>query len=408
MPMVPAYGKTTSKLYYLRYISIDRLISIVFIHNYLLIWSIAIFCSLILPVLFIFAPSSLRTTRTSHFLIICIVCLSNMCSLYVQAYMISGKGEPNLSYHTCRFIVYISTFAKPIGIYLTLLFSIERLLTKILSKFLVRFINHRQLCQRLYTLLIFLITIIIVSIRLFEVLNVIIRNQSVVNQTLISYIYSYRNIKDTSSNSTDRSIKFKYCFNSMNIDRYAKFLSFYVIQYWFEQFALIIIILILLIFIIHQYCLPRIQQRNLPLHFSVNTKLYLSLASCVIASELILLFCHFIIDNIHYNNRDVQITSLQLMLFAFNFRCIFLPCIVLTTTCDPLKQFLFEIFISRPYLDDIDENDTINTINNQSELFSSTQQTSNRLQQKFRHTFTKNKTNNNDEYFDNEESHVDF
>ena len=58
-----------------------------------------------------------------------------MFCLYIQIYLISGPGEPNLSYHTCRFIVYISTFAKPIGIYLTLLFSIERLFTKILSKF---------------------------------------------------------------------------------------------------------------------------------------------------------------------------------------------------------------------------------------------------------------------------------
>ncbi|CAF5031309.1 unnamed protein product, partial [Rotaria sp. Silwood1] len=174
---------TQAKSYYDGYSSIDRFNSIVFIHNYLWTWSIAIFSSLILPILFIFAPTSLHTTRTSNFLIICIVCLSNMCSLYVHAYMINDEGELNLSYHTCRFIVYISTFSKPIGLYLTLLFSIERLFTKILSKFLVRFIYYRQLCQQLYRLLIFLGIIIILSTRLFQVLNIIIRNQSIINQT---------------------------------------------------------------------------------------------------------------------------------------------------------------------------------------------------------------------------------
>ncbi|CAF4293524.1 unnamed protein product [Rotaria sp. Silwood2] len=399
---------TAAKSYYIGYNSIDRFVSIIFIHNYLLTWSMAIFSSLILPVLFIFAPSSLRTTRTSHFLIICLVCLSNMCSLYVQAYMISDKGELNLSYHTCRFIVYISTFAKPIGLYLTLLFSIERLITKVLSNFLLRFMNYCQLCQRLYTLLIFLGTILILSIRLFQVLNLIVRNQSVINVTSNDDIDPYDSIEDVSSNSTDRYITFKYCFNSMNIYTYARFLSFYTIQYWFEHFAIIIIILILLIIIIQQCLLPRIQQQNLPLHFSVNTKLYLSLSSCVIISELLLVFLHCVVDDIKYNNTDAQAISLELMLFVYNIRCILLPFIVCITTCEPLKELFFEMFISRPYLDNIDENDTTNTQNNRAEPFSSTQRTSNRLQQKFRRTFTKNKTNDNDEYFDNEESQADL
>ncbi|CAF1033026.1 unnamed protein product [Rotaria sp. Silwood1] len=401
---------TQAKSYYDGYSSIDRFNSIVFIHNYLWTWSIAIFSSLILPILFIFAPTSLHTTRTSNFLIICIVCLSNMCSLYVHAYMINDEGELNLSYHTCRFIVYISTFSKPIGLYLTLLFSIERLFTKILSKFLVRFIYYRQLCQQLYRLLIFLGIIIILSTRLFQVLNIIIRNQSIINQTSNDDSDTYEDMDDQDVNATNRIVAFKCCFISMNIDNYARFLSFYIVQYWFEQLMLIIIIIIiiiLLIIIIYQCCLPRIQQRNLPLRLSVNTKLYLSLSSCIIVSELILLKLHFIVGNIKYNNKNIQATSLQFMLFVFNLRCIILPFIICITTCDPLKQLIFEIFISRPYLDNIDENDTIDTINNRPEPFSSTQSTSNRLQQKFRRTFTKNKTNNNDEYFDNEELHND-
>ena len=81
-----------------------------------------------------------------------------MCCLYIQAYMMSDKGEPNLSNHTCRFIVYISTFSKPIGIYLTFLFSIERLITTILSNFLLRFTKYRQLCRRLFILFTFAVT----------------------------------------------------------------------------------------------------------------------------------------------------------------------------------------------------------------------------------------------------------
>ncbi|CAF3572884.1 unnamed protein product [Rotaria sp. Silwood1] len=219
---------TQAKSYYDGYSSIDRFNSIVFIHNYLWTWSIAIFSSLILPILFIFAPTSLHTTRTSNFLIICIVCLSNMCSLYVHAYMINDEGELNLSYHTCRFIVYISTFSKPIGLYLTLLFSIERLFTKILSKFLVRFIYYRQLCQQLYRLLIFLGIIIILSTRLFQVLNIIIRNQSIINQTSNDDSDTYEDMDDQDVNATNRIVAFKCCFISMNIDNYARFLSFYI------------------------------------------------------------------------------------------------------------------------------------------------------------------------------------
>ena len=91
------------------------------------------------------------------------------------------------------------------------------------------------------------------------------------------------------------------------------------------------------------------------------------------------------------------------MLFAFNFRCILLPFIICITICDPLKQFFYELFILRPYLENIDENDITN---HQPEPFS-TQRTNNRIQDKFRRTFTK-QNNNNIEHLDDEESQADL
>jgi hypothetical protein len=313
--------------------------------------------------------------------------------------MISGLGEPNLSIHTCRFIVYISTFAKPIGIYLTFLFSIERLIGKILSKLFSKLNNYRQLFQILYKLLIFLGIIIILSIRLYEILKYIPRNQSNIPKSIVPKNNPHEDINDTSNNSTDRNIKFNSCFNSTNIDTYAKILSFYTIQYWFEYIALVIIICIFIILLIQQYRLPSSSSR-----FSINTKFYFSLAICFISSELILLFFHFIIDDQKNNNKDMRLISFEFMLFAFHFRCIFLPCIICLTICQELKEFLYEFFILRPYLDNIDENDHTNTIDNRIEPFSSTQPTTNRLQEKIRRKFTKN---NHNEHLDNDESQID-
>ncbi|CAF0864491.1 unnamed protein product [Adineta steineri] len=387
---------TAAKSYYIGYNSLTRILSITFIHNYLLTWSIALICSLILPLLYIFSPGSLRTTRTTHFLLICIVCLSYMSPLYIQVYMTSSGGEPNLSYHSCRFIVYISTFAKPIGIYLTLLFSTERLFTKIFSKIFLRLNNHQKLFQKLYTIIIFLCLLIIFSIRLDQVLKLLPRNQSIINQTSDAEMDTYVDISDTSNNSTDRNISFKYCFMSMNIDTYKKILSFYVIQSYSEHFMLSIIILILFTITFQQYCLLRNQQQGLTRRFSINTKFYISLSSCVIASELMLLFFHLIVDDINNNNTDVQLISLQFMLFAFNFRCIVLPLVICMTTCDPLKQLLHELFIVRPYLNNIDENDNTETMNDRPEPFSSSQRTSNRIEQRFRRAFKRNYPNNDE------------
>ncbi len=321
-----------------------------------------------------------------------------MFCLYVQIYLISGQGEPNLSYHTCRFIVYISTFAKPIGIYFTLLFSIERIIQKFLSKFFLRTNLHRKLFKLLFKLMIFLGSISIFSIRLYEVMKLIPRYQNSVKQTYDSTIDPRDAVTDITSNSTDRNITFRYCFQSVDIDGYARILSFYVIQHWFEYTALIIIILNFLIIIIQQCRLPRTSTSR----FSVNTKFYLSLSLCLITSELILSFFHLIVDD-NDNSTDFQLRGIQLLLFAFNFRCMFLPLIICMTICDALKEFIYELFIHRPYLDNIDENDHINIIEDRSEPFASSQRTNNRL----RRTFTKqnnNNNNNNNEYINHDES----
>jgi hypothetical protein len=191
----------------------------------------------------------------------------------------------------------------------------------------------------------------------------------------------------------------------MDIDTYAQILSFYVIKYWYEKIGLIIIILIFIILIIQQYRLPSSSR------FSINTKLYLSLSLCFITSELLLLFFDFLIEDKNKNNPDVQLTVLEFMSFTYQFRCIFLPFIIILMIGDSLKQFIYEFFISRPYLDNIDDNDNdnnnTNTIDNRPEPFSSSQKPKNRLQKKFRQTFAKNNNNHNNEHLDNDELQLD-
>ena len=351
--------------------------------------------SLILPLLFLVAPSSLHTKRSSYFLIICLVCLANMCSLYGQIYLVTGPGEPNLSNHTCRFVVYISTFAKPIGVYLTLLFSIERLIQKILSKFLPNLHRHRLLFQRLFKLLIFLGVISIFAIRLFEILKLIPRNKSPAEPISDDDTPDPLDaITDTSSNSPDRNVTFNFCFQSMNIDTYARILSFYILQYWFEYTAFSIIILIFLLITIQQFRLPRASSSR----FSINTKLYLALTLCFIISESILLFFHFIVDDYNNNVTFVQLASLQLLLFSFNFRCFFLPLLICLIMCDGLKEFLYELLILRSYVDNINENDET-----QSDSISSSHRANNRPRQS-----SKNNTNHNNEPLDDQQLQDDL
>ncbi|CAF3354733.1 unnamed protein product [Rotaria sp. Silwood1] len=341
-------NRTAAKSYYTAYTSIDRFDSIIFFYNYFCTWSIGIIFSLILPILFLFAPSSFHTTRTSNFLIICLVCLTNMFCLYIQAHMLSGSGEPNLSFHTCRFFVYLSTLAKPIELYLTLLFSIERILTKNLLNSILSKNNYRSYFKRFYSLLIF------------------IGNPSISKSNIIS-----RENNIDNNNQTDQ-INFQYCYRSLNVETYAKILSFYTIQYWFEYGILTIISISFLSIIIYQYCLPFLRQRPSS-RLSVNTKFYLSLSTCVILFEVVLLCLHFIITSVD-NNTDTQVNSLQIMLFVYNIRCILLPFMICLTTCSPLKQWIYQLIILRPYLDNINENDQTKTIIDQSEPLTSSQQ----------------------------------
>ncbi len=295
------------------------------------------------------------------------------CS-YIQSYMLSNSGEPNLQFHLCRFVVYMSTFAKPIGLYLILLFSIERIFTKILSNFILRTKNYRLLFKKFYLIFIFCGICFILSIRLYEVLKFIQKNQSISNNNII-----FRQNTDN-NNSTDRLLTFEYCYRSMNAETYAKILSFYIIQYWFEYVILAIIIFFFLCIIIYQYCLPYFQHRSLS-SLSVNTKFYLSLSSCFILFELILQFLHMVVANVDNDNTATQVNYLQLMLFLYNFRCILLPFIICLATCDPLKQWLYELVILRPYLDNFNENDQTNSI----------------IDRSFQRTFA---TNNNNEHID--------
>jgi hypothetical protein len=273
--------------------------------------------------------------------------------------MLNGASEPNLSFHTCRFIVYISTFAKPMGLYLTLLFSIERIFTKIL-----RLKTNRLLFKNVYLLFIFLGICSIFVIRLIEVLKYIQRNdQSNFESRIIS-----RQDRTNNDTSTDRVLTFAYCYRLMSKETYAKILSFYVVQYWFEYVMLTIIGLILGFIVVYQYCLPYFQRRSLS-YLSVNMKFYFSLSSCVISFELILQFLHLIVSAEENNNTDTQVKYLQIMLFVYNFRCIILPLVICLTSCDALKQCLYELLILHSYVNYFDEDDRINTMIDQSETF---------------------------------------
>lgn len=265
-----------------------------------------------------------------------------MSCLYIQPYMFTGLGEPNLSFHFCRFLVYISAFAKPMGLYLTLLFSIERMFTKVF-----RWKTSRLLMKRIYLLSIILTISIILSIRLWEIFQYIQRNSS----------------KDWETNPTDRPLNFQYCYRSIEKENYAKILSFYVIQNWLEYTLLAFITLICTFLFIYQYCLPYIQRRSLS-RWSVNTKLYFSLTFCLILFESILFVLHLIVGNEDNENSETQVNYLQIMILIYNIRCIFLPLLICFTSCQPWKHTIYDFIIQRNYREKYDDDDErINPIN---------------------------------------------
>ncbi|CAF0771708.1 unnamed protein product [Adineta ricciae] len=346
---------TAAKSYHIGYSLIDRLNSIIFFHNYFQTWCIGVIVSFILPILFIVAPSSVQSKRTELFLMICLVCLANMCCILIQPYMLSGSGEPNLSIHMCRFLVYISTFAKPFGLYLTLLFSIERIFTKYLSKTVFPTNRHHSLFRKIFLLSIILTICSVLSVRLYEVIKFVENTSSGNNAT------SGRIADSTNYNSSESILTFQYCYRLMNIGTYGEIISFYIIQYRFEYVIFALIALILLWMLIAQCCLPRARQRPLG-SLSVNTKFYLSLASSVLLFELVLRLLHMSFDDSDYDNTQTQINYLQTMMFVYNFRCIFLPLVICMVLCDPLKQWLNEYFLKHSYADQLDATDQIETM----------------------------------------------
>lgn len=258
-----------------------------------------------------------------------------MSCLYIQPYMFTGLGEPNLSFDLCRFLVYISAFAKPMGLYLTLVFSIERMITKIF-----RWKTFRLLMKRIYLLFIIVIITIILSIRLWEILKYIQRNSS----------------KDFEKNPTDRALNFQYCYRSIEKENYAKILSFYVIQNPLEYIVLALIALLGIVLFISQFCRPYVQRRSLS-RWSVNTKFYFSLTFCLIAFELILLVLHQIVGNEDNENSETQVNYLQIMILIYNIRCIVLPLLICFTCCQPWKQGIYELIIRRNYREKLNDDD---------------------------------------------------
>ena len=141
----------------------------------------------------------------------------------------------------------------------------------------------------------------------------------------------------------------------MDINQYATFLSFYVLQYWYEYLAFMLILINVCVFLLFQCCLPAAQtNRTRP---STNTRIYLILAIYLINVEAISTLFHLVVDDANNINDDIQLTGLEFLLQILNFRCLALPLIVGVVLSIPLKQFLFELFFTRPFLDQIEESD---------------------------------------------------
>ena len=309
-----------------------------------------------------------------------------MSALHVQIYFMSNSGEPRLSFHACRLIVYVSSFAKPMGIYLTLLFSIERLVVKSLSTSLASLSRYRASAKRLFPLAILLNVFVIVAWRLFDVLRMIKRGPSRIDTT--------SNLDDEASaalnGSSTGNISFEYCFSSMSAETYANILSFYVLQSAWEYILIVVIILVLIVTIVHQcFIMPR--ELKSSFRCSVNTKLYFILSLSVVLSELILVFLHFLVDDHDKYNSGTQLPALQFMLFAFNLRCILLPLTICFIICDPCRSLVYDLLAQQSYLENIDEQDQTGPGQDRMETVSPTRPKQ-RLQDRFRRTFAKRKS----------------
>jgi len=278
-----------------------------------------------------------------------------MFCLFVHLYMLTNFGDLRLSTFSCRFIVYISTFAKPMGLYLTFLFAIERIYMKILPK-----TNYRLLFKRIYFLLICLTMILIFAIKFYQIMkyipNVPASPRQKLNIPNDNSDDDDDDDDDDNQNNTTGDINFQFCFRTMNVETYAKILSFYLIQYWYEYVIFALIIVILLFFTVYYYFLPYIHSRTLP-STSLNTKFYLILSICYTVFEIILQILHAIVDKEDNRNTDTEVNSLEAMIFIYNLRSIILPSLICLITTNELKQWLYDLFIFRSYLNQINEND---------------------------------------------------
>ena len=299
----------------------------------------ALICAIVLPSIYLIYPSILKTTRTSYLLLVCLICAANLGYISIQFYLINGKGQIILPFHLCRSIVYFSSFAKPFGLYLTCLFSFERLLTKFFFKFFSTIDRFRQWTRTIFTLMIFFSVISIVLIRFYQVLNLIHRVSVEPVEPL-----------GQNTNVTDPNMTFKSCFASMNTNRYATFLSFYVLQYWYEYVAFILILINLCLFLFFQ-CRSSNQQ------WSVNTRFYLILSIYLINAETLSTIFHLVVDDTNNIYHDIQLTGLEILLQILNLRCFSLPLIIGLVMSMPLKAFFIELFFTRPFLSQMDEND---------------------------------------------------
>jgi len=259
-----------------------------------------------------------------------------MFAVLIQLYFLTGSGEPNFSMNSCRFLLYISTLAKPMNIYLIFLFSLERFTKKIL-----RIEFRPQIFRRIFQIFIYCIIGLVLSIRFYQIYRL----------SLTSRSNSDSN-DDLNENSTDSTLSFRYCFSSIELSTYAKILSFYIIRYWYEYYLFGLICLLCLILIIQQI-------RLFTTHVSLHTKFYLILSLTMILSESLFLLSNYIITNPDNDNKPVQTIFLQIYLFIFHLRCICLPLLLLYIQSYPIKEFVWELIFDKPYLENIPDHDQI-------------------------------------------------
>lgn len=308
--------------------------------------------TLILLLLFLVAPSSLHGSRTSFGLVICLISLAYVCVLFIHPYLFSDAGEPQLSFHPCRLVVYLSTFAKPISLYGTALFGWERIFTQILGRCFWKTNATRKLFERVFSLSIVIGSITILSVKLYETLLLVPKN----NVPSAGKSEVNPNVRGIDSNDTVFNFTFQYCFRSISASSYGRILSFALIQSWLDYILLGMIILSTSILMVDQFYLMRFHS-NPSSKWNVNTQLFFILASCVILFEVILLRSHSIIADVANENSDTQVNNLQIMLMTYSIRSIYLPLITCLTQCHRLRELINEFLFFRPYLEQIDETD---------------------------------------------------